>query len=53
MRAADVFAAGAIVGAVIVWLWGEEIEDFLAEKMRDVRTQAADTIGAVEDTVRA
>jgi hypothetical protein len=38
---------------MVVWLWGEKIEDFLGEKMRDARTQAADAIGAVEDTVRA
>jgi hypothetical protein len=53
MRAADLFAAGAIAGAVVVWLWGKEIEDLLGEKMRDARTQAADAIGAIEDTVRA
>jgi hypothetical protein len=53
MRASDVFAAGAIAGAVVVWLWGKEIEDLLGKKMRDARTRTADAIGAVEDTVRA
>jgi len=53
MRAADVFIAGVIAGAVSVWLWGNAIEDFLGAKTREVRTQAADAIGAVEDTVRA
>jgi hypothetical protein len=53
MRAADVFAAGAIAGAVVVWLWGKDIEGFLGDKVRDARTHAADAIGAVEDTVRA
>ena len=53
MRAADVFAAGAIAGAVVVWLWGKEIQDLLGAKTREVRTQAADAIGAVEDTIRA
>jgi hypothetical protein len=53
MRAANVFAAGAIAGAVVVWLWGKEIEDFLGEKVRDARTQAADAIGTVEDAVRS
>ena len=53
MRAADVFTAGAIAGAVVVWLWGKEIQDFLGAKTREARTQAADAIGAVEDTVRA
>jgi hypothetical protein len=53
MRTADVFTAGSIAGAVVVWLWGEEIQDFLGTKTREVRTQAADAIGAVEDKVRA
>ena len=48
-----VFVAGAIAGAVVVWLWGKEIESFFGEKVRGARTQAADAIGAVEDTVRA
>jgi hypothetical protein len=53
MRAADVFTAGMIAGAVVVWLWGKGIQDFLGAKTREVRTQAADAIGAVEDTIRA
>ena len=52
MRAVDVFAAGAIAGAFVVWVWGKEIDDFLGEKIRGVLTQAADAIGAVEDAVR-
>ena len=47
------FTAGMITGAVVVWLWGKEIQDFLGAKTRDVRTQAADAIGTIEDTVRA
>jgi hypothetical protein len=53
MRAAEVFTAGAIAGAVFVWLWGNEIQDFIGAKTREVRTQAADAIGAVQDSVRA
>jgi hypothetical protein len=53
MRTADVFTAGMIAGAVVVWLWGKQIQDFVGAKTRAVRTQAADAIGAVEDTVRA
>lgn len=49
MRTAEVFTAGAIAGALVVWLWGKDIGD----KVRGMRTQAADAIGAVEDTVRA
>jgi hypothetical protein len=48
-----VFTAGMIAGAVVVWLWGKELQDFLGAKTREVRTQAADAIGAVEDTIRA
>ena len=48
-----VFVAGAIAGAVVVWMWGKEIGSFLGEQVRGARTQAADAIGAVEDTVRA
>jgi hypothetical protein len=53
MRASDVFVAGMIAGAVVVWLWGREMQDFLEGKTREVRTRAADAIGTVEDTVRA
>jgi hypothetical protein len=53
MRAADVFTVGMIADAVVVWLWGKELEDFVGGKTREVRTQAADAIGAVEDAVRA
>jgi hypothetical protein len=53
MRGPEVFTAGAIAGAVLVWLWGNEIQDFLGAKTREVRTQGADAIGAVEDTIRA
>jgi hypothetical protein len=53
MRAADVFTVGMIAGAVVVWLWGKELQDFVGAKTREVRTQAADAIGAVEDKLRA
>ena len=38
MRATDVFTAGMIAGAVVVWLWGKEIQDLLGTKTRKVRT---------------
>ena len=53
MRAADVFTVGMIAGAVVVWLWGKELQDFVGAKTHEVRTQAADAIGAVEDAVRS
>ena len=53
MRAAEVFTVGMLAGAVVVWLWGKEIQDFLGAQAREVRTQAADAIGTVEAAVRA
>jgi hypothetical protein len=52
MRAADVFAAGAIAGALAVWLWGKDLQGFLGEKTREARTQTADAVEAVADTIR-
>ena len=49
MRTSVAFGLGAITGAVIVWLWGREIEDCVREKTRGVRTKAADGIRAVEE----
>ncbi len=49
MRTSEVFVLGAITGAVVVWLWGREIEDYVGEKTRGVRTKAAEGIRAVEE----
>ena len=52
MRRDEMFILGAMTGAAAVWLWGRKIEDRLAEKTREVRTMAADSIQAVEETIR-
>ena len=49
MRTGEVFALGAIVGAVVVWFWGKEIKGYVREQARGVRTKAAEGIRAVEE----
>ena len=49
MRTCEAFVLGTIVGGVAVWLWGREIEGYLGESTRGVRTQAADAMQAVEE----
>jgi gas vesicle protein len=50
MRSSRVFVLGAIVGAAVVWLWGRDLEAFVAEKTRGVRTTVAKGVRAVEET---
>ena len=50
MRAREAFVLGAIMGAAVVWLWGREMEEYLEERMRGVRTKAAEGVRAVEET---
>lgn len=44
------FVLGAVAGAVIVWFWGKEIEGYVGEKTRGVRTKAAEGIRAVDES---
>jgi hypothetical protein len=41
------FLAGAIAGALAVWMWGDDLHGYLAEKTRGVRTRTADQIQAL------
>ena len=50
MRTSEVFVLGAIMGAAVVWLWGNEIEEYVQERTRGVRTKAAEGVRAVEET---
>jgi hypothetical protein len=50
MRTSEVFVLGAIMGAAVVWLWGREMEEYVAERTRGVRTRAAEGVRAVEET---
>ena len=50
MRTSGAFVLGAIMGAAVVWLWGGQLEEYVQEKTRGVRTKAAEGIRAVEET---
>jgi len=50
MRTGGAFVLGAIVGAAVVWLWGREMEDYVQEKTRGLRTKAAEGVRSVEET---
>ena len=50
MRTSEVFVLGAIMGAAVVWLWGQEMDEYVQERTRGVRTRAAESVRAVEET---
>jgi gas vesicle protein len=50
MRTSEAFVLGAIMGAAVVWLWGKEMEEYVQERTRGVRTKAAESVRAVEET---
>lgn len=50
MRSSRVFLLGAIVGGAAVWLWGREVEAYVEETTRGVRTTVAEGVRAVEET---
>jgi hypothetical protein len=50
MRSSRVFLLGVIVGAAVVWLWGRDMEAYVEEKTRRVRTTVAEGVRAVEET---
>ena len=50
MRISGAFVLGAIMGAAVVWLWGREMEAYLEERTRGVRTKVAEGVRAVEET---
>jgi hypothetical protein len=50
MRTSEVFVLGAIMGAAALWLWGREMEEYVAERTRGVRTKAAAGVRAVDET---
>jgi hypothetical protein len=49
MRISGTFVMGAIMGAAVVWLWGREMEEYVEEKTRGVRTKAAEGVRAVDE----
>ena len=49
MRTSEAFVFGTIIGGMAVWLWGREIEGYVGEKSRGVRSRAADALRIVEE----
>lgn len=52
MRRDEAFVLGAMIGGAAVWLWGRTIEERITEQTRAIRTKAADSIQAIEQTIR-
>jgi hypothetical protein len=50
MRTSGAFVLGAIMGAAVMWLWGQEIEEYVEDKTRGLRTKAEGGLRAVEET---
>ena len=48
MRTSEAFILGTITGAVVIGLWGREIQGFVRGKTREVRAKAAEGLRAVE-----
>ena len=44
------FFLGAIAGGLVVWLWKDEIQDYLDAQARVARTRAADGLRAADET---
>ncbi len=49
MRTSVVFVLGAIMGAAVVWLWGRDVEAYVEEKTRGLRTKAEGGLRTVEE----
>jgi len=43
------FLVGAVVGALAMWYWGDELRDYLDNKTRDVRDRAVEKLQTVEE----
>jgi hypothetical protein len=49
MRTSGALVLGAVMGAAVVWLWGREMEEYVEERTRGVRTKAAEGVRAIEE----
>jgi hypothetical protein len=47
------FLAGAIAGGVVMWFWGDQIRDAFDDATSGVRTQAAEQLQGVADTLQS
>jgi hypothetical protein len=50
MRASEAFVLGTITGAVALWFWGRNIEDYVGDMTRGVRAKAAEGMRALAET---
>jgi hypothetical protein len=49
MRTSEAFVLGAILGAVVVWLWGREMETYVEEKGRKVLDRGGEALRRADD----
>jgi hypothetical protein len=47
------FLAGAVVGGVVMWLWGDRIRDAFDDATSDVRSRTAEQLQGVADTLQS
>jgi hypothetical protein len=52
MRTSETFILGAIMGAAVVWLWGREMEEYVEESTRGVRTKAAAALRRADELLQ-
>lgn len=43
------FVMGALVGAVAMWYWGDDLRDYVDSRTRDVREKAVEKLQTVEE----
>jgi hypothetical protein len=43
------FVMGALVGALAMWYWGDDLRDYVDSKTRDVREKAVEKLQTVEE----
>ena len=53
MRTSGVFVLGALMGAAMVWLWGQDVEEYVGEKTRGLRMKAEEGLRTVEEKAEA
>jgi hypothetical protein len=46
------FLAGAITGAAVMWVWGDQIRESIDDATMGVRTRASEQLHGVADTLQ-
>jgi membrane protein DedA with SNARE-associated domain len=49
MRTSEAVVLGAIIGAVVMWLWGREMETYVAEKAGKVLDRGGEALRRADD----